>query len=179
MPRLLFLLIPLLLIACGDMEKEVGERGYYEQYFSQEIKQLTATNKGILKHTTTEDEVEQWSCETMSREMWKSELRGFLNAPEVLTNDTANYIISNDSSGIYQVVRYTAKDTMASLLKWEITMVNGELEMINWETQTRSVLLDRNVELNYQPQKGYRIQIIEDPMWGNPKMTEVFAEFTN
>jgi len=80
MPRLLFLLIPLLLIACGDMEKEVGERGYYEEYFSQEIKQLTATNKGILKHTTTEDEVEQWSCDTMSREMWKSELRGFLNA---------------------------------------------------------------------------------------------------
>lgn len=155
------------------------ERSYYGDYFSQEIQQLTATNKRILKHTTTEEKVEQWSCDTMSREMWESELRGFLNAPEVTTNDTANYIISNDSSGIFQVIRYTAKDTLASLLKWEITMVNNELEMINWETQTRSVLLDRNVELNYQPQKGYRIQIIEDPMWGDPKMTEVFAEFIN
>jgi hypothetical protein len=67
------------------MEKEVGERGYYEEYFSQEIKQLIATKKGILKHTTTEDEVEQWSCDTMTRELWESELRGFLNAPEVLT----------------------------------------------------------------------------------------------
>ena len=87
------------------MRKEVGERGYYEEYFSQEIKQLVATKKGILKHTTTEDEVEQWSCDTMTRELWESELRGFLNVPEVLTNDTANYIISNDSSGIDHVVR--------------------------------------------------------------------------
>ena len=166
-------------MACGDLETEVTERSYYGEYFSEEIKQLVETKKGILKHTTTEEKVEQWSCDTMDREIWESELRGFLNAPEIITNDTANYIISNDSSGVFQVIRYTAKDTMAPLLKWEITMVNNELEMINWETQSRSILLDRNVEMNYQPQKGYRIQIIEDPMWGDPKMTEVFAEFTN
>lgn len=179
MHKLLKWILPIAITSCSNMEETAKERSYYNQYFQDEISQLIKDEKGILKHTTTEDNVEQWMCDTMDREMWVSELRGFLNAPSVITNDTASYIISNDSSGMFQVVRYTAKDTLADLLRWEFTLVNSELQMITWETQEKSILLDRNIEKSYQPQKGFRIQIIEDPIWSDPKMIEVFAEFTN
>jgi len=39
--------------------------------------------------------------------------------------------------------------------------------------------MDRDVEMSYQPKKGYRIQINENSMWKSPRIFEIFAEIEN
>jgi hypothetical protein len=39
--------------------------------------------------------------------------------------------------------------------------------------------MDRDVQMSYQPLKGYRIQINENALWNSPKQIEIFAEIQN
>lgn len=169
----------LFLFSCGDsLETTQSERSFYDAYFNEQIDSLLIMNMGLVRHTTEGELVDQIRYDSMTKPMWQKELHGFLNAPSVLTNDTQNFIISVDKTGKYEVTRYTAKDTLQSLQQWEQTRINGQIELITWQRRSRSLLMDRDVEMTYQPQKGYRMVMKENAAWAAPKQWEIFAEFT-
>ena len=174
----LFLGLGFLLSCSNSQEEKNTAKSVYCRYFDSQIDTLLLQDMGVLKHTTEGEEVEQVQLDSMTDERWRQELRGFLNAVYVDTGDTANYFYALDQSGKFQIRRLIAKDTLAPLQRWEEMRVNGAIQIIMWETQKRSVLIDRRVEMTYQPLKGYRIRMREDAAWARPRSYEIFAEFT-
>ena len=166
------------LLSCSNSQEEKNTgKSVYSRYFDAQIDTLLLQDMGVLKHTTEGEEVEQVQLDSMTDERWRQELRGFVNAVYVDTGDTANYFYAVDESGKFQIRRLIAKDTLAPLQRWEEMRVNGAIQLITWETQKRSVLIDRRIEMTYQPLKGYRIRMQEDAAWARPRSYEVFAEF--
>lgn len=157
-------------------ENEVS-KSHYQRYFKLQIDTLMAEKYGVLRHTSEGDEVKQERLDSMSEARWNQELRGFVNAQYVDLKDTAVFYYSMDQSGKFEIRRFTAKDTLAPLQRWEEMKVDGVTQLITWETQKRSVLMDRRVEMTYQPLKGYRVRMQEDAAWAAPRDYEIFAEF--
>lgn len=169
-----------LLLSCSDsQEGKTITKSVYTRYFERQIDTLLIQQMGVLKHTSEGEEVEQVQLDSMTVDRWRQELRGFLNAVYVDTGDTANYFYAVDESGKFQIRRLIAKDSMAPLQRWEEMRVNGAIELITWETQKQSVLIDRRIKMTYQPLKGYGIRMREDAAWARPRSYEIFAEFTN
>lgn len=169
-----------LLLSCSDsQEGKTITKSVYTRYFERQIDTLLMQQMGVLKHTSEGEEVEQVQLDSMTVDRWRQELRGFLNAVYVDTGDTANYFYAVDESGKFQIRRLIAKDSMAPLQRWEEMRVNGAIELITWETQKQSVLIDRRIKMTYQPLKGYGIRMREDAAWARPRSYEIFAEFTN
>lgn len=152
---------------------------YYQKYFNDQIDSLMSGNYRVIRHTSEGEEVKQERLDSMDVERWSQELRGFINASYIDSNDTTHYQYALDRSGRFEIRRFTAKDTMAPLQRWEETKVDGVIQLITWETQKRSVLMDRRVEMTYQPLKGYRVRMKEDAAWSAPRDYEIFAEFIN
>lgn len=169
-----------LLLSCSDSQEEKTiTKSVYTRYFERQIDTLLMQHMGVLKHTSEGEEVEQVQLDSMTVDRWRQELRGFLNAVYVDTGDTANYFYAVDESGKFQIRRLIAKDSMAPLQRWEEMRVNGAIQLITWETQKQSVLIDRRIEMTYQPLKGYGIRMREDAAWARPRSYEIFAEFTD
>lgn len=169
-----------LLLSCSDsQEGKTITKSVYTRYFERQIDTLLMQQMGVLKHTSEGEEVEQVQLDSMTVDRWRQELRGFLNAVYVDTGDTANYFYAVDESGKFQIRRLIAKDSMAPLQRWEEMRVNGAIELITWETQKQSVLIDRRIKMTYQPLKGYGIRMREDAAWARPRSYEIFAEFTD
>ena len=176
----IFLFLAIFMAACNPMADENAQSvSYYQTYFQKQIDTLLMDGYGVLRHTTEmeSEEVDQVQLDSMSKELWEQELRGFIYAGYVDELDTANYYFASDKSGKFEIRRFTAKDTLAHLQQWEETKVNGTIQLITWQTQKRSVLMDRWVEMAYQPLKGYRIRMKEDAAWSAPRDYEIFAEF--
>ena len=140
-------------------------KGHYQRYFKLQIDTLMAEKYGVLRHTSEGDEVKQERLDSMSEARWNQELRGFVNAQYVDLEDTADFYYSMDQSGKFEIRRFMAKDTLAPLQRWEEMKVDGVTQLITWETQKRSVLMDRRVEMTYQPLKGYRVRMQEDAVF--------------
>jgi hydroxymethylpyrimidine pyrophosphatase-like HAD family hydrolase len=164
--------------ACTTSPEENGvSKSYYQRYFQLQIDTLLAEKYAVLRHTSEGEEVKQERLDSMSADRWNQELRGFVNATYVDIKDTSAYDYAIDQSGKFEIRRFTAKDTLAALQRWEEMKVDGVTQLITWETQKRSVLMDRRVEMTYQPMKGYRVRMQEDAAWAAPRDYEIFAEF--
>jgi len=170
--------VVILATACSiSPEENNSYQSYYQNYFHDQIDLLMAEEYGVIRHTSEGEEVKQERLDSMDIQRWTQELRGFINAVNIDSTDTAHYQYSLDKTGSFEIRRFTAKDTLAPLQRWEEMKVNGVIQLITWETQKLSVLMDRRVEMTYQPLKGYRVRMKEDAAWSAPRDYEIFAEF--
>ncbi len=132
----------------------------------------------VITKDITEGELVERQMDTLnSQSEWEEELKGFLNFPtesELIKSKSSQTI---DSNGMYFIARNAAADTNAYLQEFTIWKVKNEVQILTWKYKTRSLLMDRNVEMSYQPMKGYRLQIWENSFWSSPKQMEIFATF--
>ncbi len=176
MRKLLYVFAIGFMVACKPSNPK-AEKSFYTQYFESQIDLLTAKKYGLIRHTSEGEDVQQERLDTMNSQLWERELRGFLNAENPQIADTAHYQFAVDTSGRFEIRRLSAKDSTSSLQFWEETRVDGQIQLITWQIQKKSVLIDRNFEMTYQPMKGYRIKMKEDAAWAAAREYEIFAEF--
>lgn len=146
-------------------------------FMKSEIEKLSKSPVAITKDITEGESVERQVITLKSPSEWDEELKGFLNfqtETELIKSKSSQTI---DSNGMYHIARNSASDTNAYLQEFTVWKVKNEVQILTWKYKTRSFLMDRNVEMSYQPMKGYRLQIWENSVWSSPKQMEIFATF--
>lgn len=84
-----------------------------------------------------------------------------------------------DSSQGLSLLRFECSDTTADLRQFQVLKKQGLVQLLEWEIQTRSFLMDRFMKLSVQPGKGYRIWVRENALWASPVEYEIFTELHN
>ncbi len=146
-------------------------------FMKSEIVKLSKSPVLITKDITEGESVERQVVTLNSQSEWEEELKGFLNfqtESELIKSKSSQTI---DSNGMYHISRNSSSDTNAYLQEFTVWKVKNEVQILTWKYKTRSFLMDRNVEMSYQPMKGYRLQIWENSLWSSPKQMEIFATF--
>jgi hypothetical protein len=149
----------------------------WAEFMKSEVVELSKSPVDITKDITEGESVERQVITLKSQSEWEEELKGFLNfqtESELIKSKSRQTI---DSNGMYHIARNSASDTNAYLQEFTVWKVKNEVQILTWKYKTRSFLMDRNVEMSYQPMKGYRLQIWENSVWSTPKQIEIFATF--
>lgn len=174
------LILPLLFIAAifaSCESDEISDRSQFkdewQKYMLTEIDGLTKANPKLTKTVNLGEEVETRELDSVN---WFNELAGFLAIDFTKEKGRTQYTSSVDSNGRISMTSYYAKDTNALLQSFVITRINGQIDLLTWTTKLRSLMMDREQELAYQPGKGYRINIKENSMWGSPRRIEIFGD---
>ena len=173
-------ILPLLIISIAFVSCENNEiadlsqfKDEWQKYMLNEINGLTKDNPNLTKTINLGDEVETRELDSVN---WFNELAGFLAIDFTKEKGRTQYSSSVDSNGRISMTSYYAKDTNALLQSFVITKINGKIDLLTWTTKLRSLMMDREQELAYQPGKGYRINIKENSMWGSPRTIEIFGD---
>ncbi len=149
----------------------------WNQFMKNQIEKLSLSPVAVTKDITEGENVERQTVILKSEGDWEEELKGFIHFQTEAELIKSRSIETIDSNGVYQIARNAAADTNAYLQEFTVWKVNNEVQILTWKYKTRSFLMDRNVEMSYQPMKGYRMQIWENSLWSSPKQMEIFASF--
>ncbi len=156
---------------------EIADRSQFkdewQKYMLTEIDDLTKSNPKLTKTINLGEEVETRVLDSVN---WFNELAGFLAIDFTKEKGRTQYQTSVDSNGKISMTSYYAKDTNALLQTFVITKVDGKIDLLTWTTKLKSLMMDREQELAYQPGKGYRINIKENSMWESPRTIEIFGD---
>jgi len=174
-----FVGIVLFAVACNSSEQKNEKLKYtdlWQIYMSNQIDTLTKANPSLIKTINQGDEVETLNMDSVN---WTNELSGFLNIDFSKESTKNKYSLSTDSSGKISMIGFFANDTNVYIQSFEVTRINGKIDLLQWKTKTRSLLIDRDQVLAYQPGKGFRIQINENSLWASPKNIEIFGDIQN
>jgi hypothetical protein len=180
MPKYLYIILLLLFASCNreaDSFETLNKNSKNRDYFDLQIDTLVKQSYGLLRHTLRGDDLSQYRQNTLSKSLWEQELQGFLNLADKPSERDTQFQVTLDKTGIYEIESYAAKDTLKEFQNVTFTRVRGKVELISWKIQKKSLLMDRVMELSYQPLKGYRIKMYEDAAWSRPTSYEIFAEF--
>lgn len=167
------------IFGCNSNNQDSQKRNYtdqWQQYISHQIDSLTIANPRLIKTINKGDQVETLKIDSVD---WNNELSGILAIDFSKEKKKVNYSESSDSTANISMKGYFAKDTNAFLQSFEITKVNGKIDLLVWKTKTRSFLIDRDQILAFQPGKGFRINIHENSLWAEPKDIEIFGDIQN
>jgi hypothetical protein len=171
--------IVLIVVACSSSDQKIEKTKYtdlWQIYMSNQIDTLTKANPRLIKTINQGDEVETLKMDSVN---WGNELSGFLNIDFSKESTKNKYSLSTDSSGKISMIGFFAKDTNSYIQSFEVTRIDGKIDLLQWKTKTRSFLIDRDQVLAYQPGKGFRIQINENSLWASPKNIEIFGDIQN
>jgi len=146
-------------------------------FMEAEVVKLSKLPVVVTKDITEGEKVERQNVTLKSQAEWEEELKGFLNFQTLKELEKSKSKETIDSNGMYHISRSAASDTNAYLQEFTVWKVKNEVQILTWKYKTRSLLMDRNVEMSYQPMKGYRLQIWENSFWSSPKQIEIFATF--
>jgi hypothetical protein len=146
-------------------------------FMEAEVVKLSKLPVVVTKDITEGEKVERQNVTLKSKAEWEEELKGFLNFQTLKELEKSKSKETIDSNGMYHISRSAASDTNAYLQEFTVWKVKNEVQILTWKYKTRSLLMDRNVEMSYQPMKGYRLQIWENSFWSSPKQIEIFATF--
>ncbi len=146
-------------------------------FMEAEVVKLSKLSVVVTKDITEGEKVERQNVTLKSKAEWEEELKGFLNIQTLKELEKSKSKETIDSNGMYHISRSAASDTNAYLQEFTVWKVKNEVQILTWKYKTRSLLMDRNVEMSYQPMKGYRLQIWENSFWSSPKQIEIFATF--
>jgi len=161
----------------GNQKNEkVKYTDLWQVYMSSQIDTLTKANPSLIKTINQGEEVETLKMDSVN---WANELGGFLNIDFSKESAKNKYAINTDSAGKISMIGFFAKDTNAYIQSFEVTRIDGKIDLLQWKTKTRSFLIDRDQVLAYQPGKGFRIQINENSLWASPKNIEIFGDIQN
>lgn len=107
---------------------------------------------------------------------WDAELRVFktlnLNKPGL----GEKYHTNVDSTGAIKITTWYATDSAVEIRRLAVTEVNGKKELIEADLVNRGFVVDRNISLSFQPEKGYGIRVSENYIWSKPKTYEIFNQ---
>ncbi len=174
-----FVGVVLYLASCTGAEQKSEKTKYtdlWQIYMSNQIDTLTKANPSLIKTINQGEEVETLKMDSVN---WGNELSGFLNIDFSKESVKNKYSLSTDSAGKISMIGFFAKDTNAYIQSFEVTRIEGKIDLLQWKTKTRSFLIDRDQVLAYQPGKGFRIQINENSLWASPKNIEIFGDIQN
>lgn len=170
-----------MLLGCTQsMENEFVPKDEWQSYMVKQIDSLMIQNSSVVKNITSQDQVENEVLNApISKEKWMDELGAFLMVDFNKEKEKSKLQRSLDSAGKNTIENYYTNDTNAYLQSFSIHKTNNVIQLLQWQLKTRSFLMDRDVQMSYQPLKGYRIQINENALWNSPKQLEIFAEIQN
>jgi hypothetical protein len=171
----------ILLFGCSKSSKnEFVPKDEWQKYMVNQIDSLLIINPTVVKNITTRDLVENEVLNLpITREKWMDELGAFLMVDFSTEKEKSKLQHSIDSAGKNSIENYYSNDTNAYLQSFSIHKTNNKIQLLQWQLKKRTFLMDRDVQMSYQPLKGYRIQINENALWNSPKQIEIFAEIQN
>lgn len=171
----------LLLFGCSKSSKnEFVPKDEWQKYMVGQIDSLLIINPTVNKNVTSKDLVENEVLKSpISKDKWMDELGAFLMVDFINEKEKSKLQHSIDSAGKNSIENYYSNDTNAYLQSFSIHKTNNVIQLLQWQLKKRTFLMDRDVQMSYQPLKGYRIQINENALWNSPKQIEIFAEIQN
>lgn len=141
-----------------------------------EIDWLQKNQPGMRKTVTRGDDV---ITETIDSLNWNNELEAILGWPMDEAKKKHTYDETVDSSGTLMIVRYNAQDTLANLQELMVTYRKGAIELMQWTVKQRSLWMDRDIQISFQPRMGYGVRVMENAIWKNPDNYEIYIEINN
>jgi len=166
-------------MSCNSSDQKNEKVKYtdlWQIYMSNQIDTLTKANPTLIKTINQGEEVETLKMDSVN---WANELSGFLNIDFGKESAKNKYTMNTDTAGKISMIGFFARDTNVYIQSFEVTRINGNIDLLQWKTKTRSLLIDRDQILAYQPGKGFRIQINENSLWASPKNIEIFGDIQN
>ena len=141
-------------------------------YLDSEIRALGARPR-VVEKTVREDEALSESVDTITN--WENELEVFRGL-DLNSARSGEFKVNTDSSMELAIETWYNLDSMAELQELMITRRKGQIELLQIRTQNIGRIRDRHTVLSYQPRKGYGLRMSEKYIWGDPHVTEIFAQ---
>lgn len=151
----------------------------WQKIIYNDVNTLSDKNLTLNKTIAEKDKVENEKLDSLEKGDWMKELEMFLNVNTEKELSVGNFDSSDDQSGKFRIINFYNKDSLASLQQFQIMRFENEVQILSWKLRSRSWMMDRDVEMSYQPKKGYRIKVNENSMWKSPRSFEIFAEIEN
>ncbi len=166
--------------SCNNDSKAVFvPKGQWQKFIYEDIQQLSKKNLTLNKTIAEGEKVENEKLDSLDKEGWMTELEMFVSINTSKELASGQFDSSDDQSGKFRITNYYNKDTQSLLQQFQIMKFENNVQILSWKLKSRSWIMDRDVEMSYQPQKGYRIQVNENNMWNSPRNFEIFAEIEN
>lgn len=168
-------------VGCQSSEEKKPE--YNDQWSSYskdlfvEIQSLNQRQPGCYKTVIQGEDIHTEEIDSCD---FSKEYAVFLNYDLALAEKRfGSYRQSIDSSQGLSLTRFECSDTAADLRQFQVLSKKGDIQLLEWDIQTQSFLMDRTMKLSVQPGKGYRIWVRENSLWSAPSEYEIFAELHN
>ena len=170
----------ILAVGCSQEAKnEFVPKDEWQKFIYNDINALSNKNLNLNKSIAEKEKVENEKLDSLKKEDWMNELEMFLSVNTEKELSSGSFDSSHDQSGKFRITNFYNKDSLASLQQFQIMRFENEVQLLSWKLRSRSWMMDRDVEMSYQPKKGYRIQVNENSMWKSPRSFEIFAEIEN
>jgi len=177
-----FILLLLVLTINGCVEENNPQfvpNDKWQKMIYNDIHYLSSKNLRLNRTIAEKETVENEKLDSLTKEDWMNELEMFLTVNTEKEINSGNFDSTDDQSGKYRITNFYNNDTLAALQQFQIMKFENKVQIISWKLRNRSWMMDRDVEMSYQPKKGYRIQVNENSMWKSPRSFEIFAEIEN
>lgn len=177
---LVLCLTAILSVGCTqETRNEFVPKDKWQKFIYNDINTLSSKNLSLSKTIAENEKVENEKLDSLNKEDWMNEFEMFLNVSTEKELNAGKFDSSDDQSGKFRITNFYNKDSSASLQQFQIMRFENEVQILSWKLRSRSWMMDRDVEMSYQPKKGYRIQVNENSMWKSPRSFEIFAEIEN
>ena len=165
---------------CNDSSEALFvPKGQWQKFIYKDIQKLSEKNLTLNKTIAEGEKVENEKLDSLDNAAWMKELEMFMSVNTTKELSAGQFDSSDDQSGKFRITNFYNKDTLALLQQFQIMRFENNVQILSWKLKSRSWMMDRDVEMSYQPQKGYRIQVNENSMWKSPRNFEIFAEIEN
>lgn len=143
------------------------------KYFNGQIQILNTKKPVFYKTVVVNGEPLNQEWDTVN---WEKELEIFKTIDINKESLKGKYAMETDSSGPLVIQRFYTWDSALDVQEISITRVKDEIQLIEAKLRKRSLIVDRDMLLSYQPLKGYGIKMNEDYIWSKPGTHEIFME---
>jgi hypothetical protein len=164
----------MLFCACAKNDRRINTTKAFDLpgYLDSEILALGARPR-IVEKTLREDEALRESVDTVLD--WEKELEIF-RGYDLNSARSGEFRLNTDSSMDLSIETWYNTDSTAELQELMITRRRGHIELLQLRTRNTGRIRDRHSVLSYQPRKGYGLRMSEKYIWGEPHVTEIFAQ---
>ncbi|MFM1898834.1 MAG: hypothetical protein RL577_1074 [Bacteroidota bacterium] len=180
MPRWMFV-TALFWVGCQSAEDKKSifndQWSVYTKDLYKQVLELDKTQPGSYKTVIKGDDIHTEELDSCD---FAQEFAVFLNYDLALAEKRfGTYRQTLDSSQGLSLLRFECSDTAADLRQFQVLKKQGQVQLLEWDIQTHSFLMDRAMKLSVQPGKGYRIWVKENSLWASPNEYEIFTELHN
>ncbi len=153
--------------------------GKWQKFIYEDIQKLSEKKLTLNKTIAEGNKVENEKLDSLDKDAWLKELEMFMSINTSKELSSGQFDSSDDQSGKFRITNFYNKDSLAVLQQFQIMRFEDNIQILSWKLRNRSWMMDRDLEMSYQPQKGYRILVNENNMWNSPRNFEIFAEIEN